>query len=170
RVWRSLGYASWDEYVRREFGNLSLRPPLEERQEVVQSLRDSGLSTRAIGSATELSEATVRRTLAGASNDAPDDDTAYEPSKVVGLDGKEYLSSKPTGSPRGNSPDSGVLEAVLDASAEDVGVKILDSEAMGQKRSEHAEKILSEFHGSDVAVLQKSMFLAEKVGSLVSPV
>src|SRR5690625_1045243 len=170
RVWLSLGYGSWDEYVRREFGNLSLRPPLEDREEVVQSLRDSGLSTRAIGSATHLSEATVRRTLAGASNDARDESAAHEPSKVVGLDGKQYSPTKPAGSPIMNSPDSGVLDAVLDAPAEDVGVKVLDSESIGQKRSDQAEKVLSEFHGSDVAVLPKTMFLAEKIGALVSPV
>src|SRR5699024_9649141 len=84
RVWVSLGYATWDDYVRREFGNLSLRPPLEERQEVVQSLRESGLSTRAIGSATQLSPRTVRRALddSGGANAPPDDDTAHEPSKV----------------------------------------------------------------------------------------
>lgn len=172
RVWTSLGYASWDEYVRREFGNLSLRPPLEERQEVVQSLRDSGLSTRAISSATQLSQRTVVRALdgAGESNDSPEDGSHRELSPVVGLDGKEYSSRKSTVSPPVNNSDSGVLDAVLDAPAEDVGVTILDSETMGQKRSEHADKVLSEFHGSDVAVLQKSMFLAEKVGSLVSPV
>src|SRR5699024_11954575 len=119
-------------------------------------------STRAIGSATHLSEATVRRTLAGASNDARDESAAHEPSKVVGLDGKQYSPTKPAGSPIMNSPDSGVLDAVLDAPAEDVGVKVLDSESIGQKRSDQAEKVLSEFHGSDVAVLPKTMFLDRK--------
>lgn len=26
RAWQALGYATWDEYVTREFGNLHLRP------------------------------------------------------------------------------------------------------------------------------------------------
>src|SRR5699024_12701840 len=73
-------------------------------------------------------------------------------------------------SPRMIRPDSDVLVAFLDASAEDVGVKVLDSESIGQKRSDQAEKVLSEFHGSDVAVLPKPMFLAEMIGALVSPV
>src|SRR5699024_12499686 len=54
RAWISLGYATWDEYVRREFGNQALRPPLEERTEVVQSLRASGLSVRAIAASNDL--------------------------------------------------------------------------------------------------------------------
>lgn len=172
RVWMPLGYSSWDEYVRREFGSQSLRPPLEEREEVVQSLRDSGLSTRAIASATQTSKGTVERALnsAGAPNGAPDTPSQ----RILGQDGREYSPTKSSDSPSVNDADSAVsddaLDAVLDAPAEDVGVQVLDSEAMGQKRSEYAEKILTEFHGSDVAVLQKTMFLAEKVGSLVSPV
>src|SRR5699024_97500 len=54
--------------------------------------------------------------------------------------------------------------------AEDVGVEILDLEETVARRSTYAEKILAEFHGSDGGGLQKSMVLAEKVGSLVSPV
>src|SRR5699024_12852346 len=86
------------------------------------------------------------------------------------LDGTQYSPTKPTGSPIMNSPDSGVLDAVLDAPAEDVGVKVLDSESHGQKRSDQAEKVLSDLHGSDVAVLPKTMLMAEKFGAWVSPV
>lgn len=49
RAWAALGYGSWDEYVTREFGNLHLRPPLEDRHDVVLSLREAGMSTRAMG-------------------------------------------------------------------------------------------------------------------------
>src|SRR5690625_621313 len=59
RAWTALGYSTWDDYIRREFGNQPLRPPLEERTEVVQSLRDSGLSIRAIASATQIGRGTV---------------------------------------------------------------------------------------------------------------
>ncbi len=171
RAWSSLGYLTWDEYVRREFGNQSLRPPLEERDQVVQSLRDSGMSVRAIATATQLGRGTVGRVLddSGVPNGTPEQ-AGSDTAKVLGIDGKEYSSRKPSFSPPVNSPDSGVLDAVLDAPAEDVGVKVLDSESIGQKRSDQAEKVLSEFHGSDVAVLPKTMFLAEKIGALVSPV
>lgn len=71
RAWAALGYSSWDDYCTREFGTSRLRLPREERQEVVSSLREQGLSLRAIAAATGDSEPTVRRALAGASNDAP---------------------------------------------------------------------------------------------------
>lgn len=80
RTWAVLGYDSWDAYCAAEFGETRLKLPREERQEVVASLRDSGLSARAISAATGVSEPTVRRDLAGASFDAP----------VIGRDGKTY--------------------------------------------------------------------------------
>lgn len=52
RAWAALGYRNWDEYCTREFGTSRLRLPREERAEVVASLRESGLSIRAIASAT----------------------------------------------------------------------------------------------------------------------
>ena len=52
RAWSALGYQSWDDYCTREFGTSRLRLPREERQEVVGSLRDAGLSIRAIAAAT----------------------------------------------------------------------------------------------------------------------
>lgn len=61
RAWAALGYASWDDYCTREFGTARLRLPREERQEVVASLRDSGLSDRAIESATGVSRRTLIR-------------------------------------------------------------------------------------------------------------
>ncbi|OKI14184.1 helix-turn-helix domain-containing protein [Streptomyces sp. CB03911] len=66
-----------------------LRLPREERQEIVASLRESGLSARAISAATGVSEPTVRRDLAGASNDAP----------VTGRDGKTYAATRPAPDP-----------------------------------------------------------------------
>lgn len=94
RAWAALGYDTWDAYCSAEFGTSRLRLPREERQEVVASLRESGLSTRAIASATALSEATVRRDLSGASFDAP------EPVPVTGMDGKSYAPIRPASSPR----------------------------------------------------------------------
>jgi len=87
RTWAVLGYETWDAYCTAEFGETRLRLPREERQEVVASLRDSGLSTRAIASATAMSEATVRRDLsATASNDAV--------ASVTGVNGKTYTVTR----------------------------------------------------------------------------
>lgn len=87
RTWAVLGYDTWDTYCTAEFGDTRLRLPREERQEVVASLRDSGLSTRAIASATAMSEATVRRDLfATASNDAV--------ANVTGVNGKTYTVTR----------------------------------------------------------------------------
>ena len=63
RAWAALGYESWDDYCTSEFGTSRLRLPREERAEVVASLRESGLSQRAIASATGLDRKTVRRDL-----------------------------------------------------------------------------------------------------------
>jgi hypothetical protein len=72
RAWAALGYASWDDYCTREFGSARLRLPREERQEVVASLRDSGLSIRAIAAATGDHYSTVSRDLtAGVANATP---------------------------------------------------------------------------------------------------
>lgn len=84
RAWSVLGYSTWDDYCTREFGASRLRLPREERSEVVGSLRDAGLSNRAIAAATGESEPTVRRAL-GASNGAP----------VIGTDGKTYTRPEP---------------------------------------------------------------------------
>jgi len=61
RAYIALGYRNWDDYCTREFGTSRLRLPREERAEVVASLRESGLSIRAIASATGLDKKTVNR-------------------------------------------------------------------------------------------------------------
>lgn len=64
RAWAALGYTSWDDYCTREFGTSRLRLPREERAEVVASLRESGLSIRAIASATNEPVMTVQNEIA----------------------------------------------------------------------------------------------------------
>jgi|SRR5690625_99057 len=169
KAWTALGYGTWDEYIHREFGNQPLRPPLENREEVVQSLRSSGMSTRAIASATELSPRTVRRSLTPSPGAfAPPESTS--PSTITGQDGKEYSSSKPSHSPSTKSEDVGVLNDVLDAPAESAGVILLDPQERQQQKNDRTEKILFKFHGSESAALEQTMFLAEKIAGLVSPV
>ncbi|SLJ41121.1 Uncharacterised protein [Mycobacteroides abscessus subsp. abscessus] len=86
RAWAVLGYPSWDVYCEREFGSAWFKLPRETRGEVVQSLRDLGLSTRAIGSAIGVDDRTVRRDLSGAASAAP--------AAVMGTDGKTYASTQ----------------------------------------------------------------------------
>lgn len=119
RAWSVLGYGSWDEYCTREFGTARLQLPREDRREVVASLRDSGLSTRAIASAVGIDQKTVRNDLAEAPAGEeisspepewrpvdPDEIAAFgalmttgqhrPPELVTGTDGKTYAPSKPT--------------------------------------------------------------------------
>ncbi len=63
RAWVALGYSSWDDYCTREFGTSRIRLPREERTEKVLSLRESGLSLRAIESATGISRPTIIKDL-----------------------------------------------------------------------------------------------------------
>jgi hypothetical protein len=86
RAWKALGYESWDAYCDGEFEGGLLRLPREERREVVCSLREAGMSGRAISAATGLSKGTVHRELSGAQNGAPDAATT----KVTGRDDKKY--------------------------------------------------------------------------------
>lgn len=87
RVWTALGYGSWDEYCAAEFDRAHIRLPREERQEVVASLRDIGMSTRAIAAATGMDQSTVSRQLAGDANASP--------ATVTGTDGKSYPPKPP---------------------------------------------------------------------------
>lgn len=66
RAWTALGYTSWDDYCTNEFGSSRLRLPREERAEVVGSLRESGLSLRAIEAATGFSRPTIIKDIAAA--------------------------------------------------------------------------------------------------------
>lgn len=112
RAWLALGYASWDEYCTREFGSARLRLPREERAEVVASLRESGLSIRAIASATQVDARTVRRDMEVGRNAPPgavaDEDALAEeliaagpatPKPTNGLDGKLYPPKPPPPQP-----------------------------------------------------------------------
>lgn len=130
RAWAAMGYGSWDAYTSAEFGAARLRLPREERREVVASLRDAGLSIRAIAAATGMDGRTVRRDLtAGEANASPqlppEDDTAppaddpsgvaqgnhatpepdSPPPAIQGVDGKTYPSraANPQPKPRRSS-------------------------------------------------------------------
>lgn len=77
RAWAALGYSSWDDYCLREFGASRLRLPREDRQEVVASLTDAGLSTRAIASATGLNRRTVMKDQRQVVQNAPPESASF---------------------------------------------------------------------------------------------
>lgn len=181
RAWKALRYASWDEYITREFGNLHLRPPQEERREVVRSLSEAGLSIRSIGSATQLGATTVRRVLdrSGAPNGTSDDGSR----RVMGQDGKSYAASRPLRpvEPIGeDGDDAEVLDEpppgqlpvddVLDVPASLTGLKPLDLSERANADRERVSRMLREFHGSGSAALPMTIKLASQVSGLVSPV
>ncbi|MEV6769931.1 hypothetical protein AB0N05_15020 [Nocardia sp. NPDC051030] len=87
RAWAALSYRSWDEYCANEFDGVRIKIPREERSEVVASLREIGMSTRAIAAATGLDRGTVRKDLSQVDENHP-------PAGIVGKDGKAY-SPKP---------------------------------------------------------------------------
>lgn len=91
RAWAALGYDTWDAYCTAEFGQTRLALPREERPEVVASLRDSGLSVRAIASATGINRETIRQEVAAG-------DKKLSPHEITGTDGKKYASTRPMSS------------------------------------------------------------------------
>ncbi|MCY1685115.1 hypothetical protein [Kocuria sp. SL71] len=116
RVWEPLGFETWDAWIDANFRGLQLRPPREQRDEVVQSMRDAGMSMRAISRATDLSYSTVQRVApAGDPNGSPE-----ESSNVVGLDGKSYKKAKePT-------PTAEAPAEFADVSLDGLGIPMVD--------------------------------------------
>src|SRR5690606_22189968 len=105
RAWAALGYNSWDAYCAAEFGTSRIPLPREERREIVTSLREAGLSTRAIASATGVDHSTVSRDIASGVA-APQGNATPATRNVVGRDGKQYAPS-----PRPRVPEPGIWDA-----------------------------------------------------------
>lgn len=84
----ALGYKSWTAYLSDVLSDEPLRLAREDRRELVVRLADEGMSGRAIAPIVGASEATIRRDVATASNDA------VEPTvrETEGLDGRRRLS------------------------------------------------------------------------------
>jgi hypothetical protein len=104
RADKAMGYESWDSYCETEFRMARIALPAEERAAVAVSLRAQGLSTRAIASATGVSNATVSRDQATAVTDVITDviqgqavsaHPAGVGETVTGLDGREHPASQP---------------------------------------------------------------------------
>ncbi|AXN45605.1 hypothetical protein MM1218R_03671 [Mycobacterium marinum] len=131
RAWVALEYSSWDSYCSTEFKNAKLRLPREDREAVVMSLRDNGLSTRAIASVTGISPSTAARALrgAGVSNDAP----------VKGSDGKVYDLSERR---QAKQPESRRPNLKVDTGPLNRATKSLKSLRKDDRLERNKEKIL----------------------------
>ena len=133
RAWSALGYSSWDDYCTREFGTSRIRLPREERQEVVASMSEMGMSTRAIASATGNSTRTITKDMREVSQS-----TTPTPTPVIGMDGKTY-----TRKPRAPKVECGMcskpyLESSL--SENEDGTKKLCDKCLGRDESLRREK------------------------------
>lgn len=114
RAWSVLGYSSWDDYCTREFGTSRIRLPREERQEVVASMREIGMSTRAIASATGVSKNTI---TADSQREVSQIGTPA-PAPVTGMDGKTY-SPRPRFDPELDARTHAVEDAAEELSTVD---------------------------------------------------
>lgn len=162
RVWLPLGYESWQDYVDTEFADVSIRPPKDLEAQVVRELRDAGMSTRGIATATELAQTTVRRRLgddlgaAGEPNGAPDTpERVAAPAPVVGLDGKEYAQPAPRG-PVEEIHDAEVVDddpgarPVSDLGLDPIPVDLSGRPAFGQEK---VNGLIRELHEGGAAAL-----------------
>lgn len=138
QAWRALGYPSWDAWIDENFRGLQLRPPREQREEIVQSMRESGMSIRAISTAVDLGRGTVERALSGGPgvpNGTPGDPADGTDSSLVGLDGKSYSpsSQQPGGSRHERE------ECLEGASLDDLGIMVIDRSSGRTPASEPSE-------------------------------
>lgn len=93
RIWVALGLPSWSAYCDAHLRGMVPAIDRAERQQRVAELRDSGMSTRAIGTALGVDHKTVVNDIrAGAGGEFSPPE--QRPS-VVGLDGKTYTPPAP---------------------------------------------------------------------------
>ena len=85
--WKALEYESWDAYCDDVIG-ARLQIPREDRREFVLTMRQAGMSTRAIGTALGVSKDSVHRDLASVSSETV-------PEAVRSLDGRERPTTQP---------------------------------------------------------------------------
>lgn len=85
RVWKTLGYGSWEEYLEKEIGEgAQLIIPASERAETIGAMINAQMSTRAISAVTGLSKSTVSRVV----NEAKDSGIVDADATSMGRDGK----------------------------------------------------------------------------------
>jgi transposase-like protein len=97
RAWVALGYANWDEYTEAEFGASRLRLPREERRESVASLRESGLSIRAIATGLGIDKNTVRSDLGQVGEThTPAPEPVFDPTPILPPHDDDWIAADPT--------------------------------------------------------------------------
>ena len=156
RAWSPMGYSSWDAYCQGEFGNLALQPPREERQNVIMSMREAGMSIRAISSGTGIGRGTVERelseaapTFSGVPNGTPENES--ELPRVVGTDGKTYRQTAP---PRPQRPaqtlfeDVPLSDALLNMSPSEMGIAALSPSAFTSRPARERKAVARRLTGS----------------------
>lgn len=116
RAWVALGYDNWDAYTSAEFGHLRLRLPREERQEIVASMREAGMSIRAIASATGASKNTIHGDLSQSGTGSVE---------VIGTDGKAYHPASPV------DRAVAVLDGMTDEERDEVWSRLDDASQSG---------------------------------------
>lgn len=88
RAWLALGYASWDALCDAELDGARIALPREARREAVATMRNAGMSTRAIGMAVGVTHPTVLGDLQHSTGrNVPVD-------QVVSLDGKSRPANR----------------------------------------------------------------------------
>lgn len=142
RAWESLGYQTWDAWIDVSFRGLQLRPPREQRSEVVQSMREAGMSVRAISQATDLGYGTVRR---AAETGEPNGSPAEGPA-VVGLDGKSYTAPQQ----KAHNEDDAAEADFGSLSLADLGVPSVDRSKLRPSGSEPSSESSGDVLSGDV--------------------
>ena len=139
QAWKMLDYPSWEALCDARGWTKRVALPRPERREVVATLRQEGMSTRAIAAATGVSYDTVQRDLRS------EGDRNLSP--VVGTDGKTYQPTQPapragTVQPAHDELVSVEPEGVDPVPADDTPVEVLTSEEWMQREGINQEDLI----------------------------
>lgn len=175
RAWLSMGYSSWDAYCQGEFGSLALQPPREERQAVVLSMHEAGMTTRAIGSALNVSHMTAQRDIQGASAEefelAPvvtnvTAEMPEQPQRLIGTDGKSYPAPVPVKDPKPATPswaDVPLSDELLAMSPSEMGIAALKPSSLASRPGRDRKAAAKRMTGSMDSPLPMVIRLAGEI-------
>lgn len=132
QAWKALGYKNWEQYADEELPLLGSNRA--NRHVLLVSLRNVGMSTRAIAAVTGLNQSTVSRHVSGDANASGDDGAgaANATPEVTGTDGKTYPARttrrQPDGEPtkladtaEGGGDDGEPLDGDANPASEPIG-------------------------------------------------
>lgn len=109
RAWAALGYATWEAYCAAEF-DAAPRLDRVERQAVVQSMRESNMSIRAIAAATGASKNTIESDIKQVSQIGT---PAPKPNALLAKVMANYGPRPTTPPPSSDPDDTDVVDAEL---------------------------------------------------------